>query len=47
MQRLQMEKIEELTLHAIQLEKENKTLKVQNENLASRLGEIEKFLNIK
>jgi hypothetical protein len=47
MQRLQMEKIEELTLHAIQQEKENNILKTQNEELATRLNKIEKLLNLK
>lgn len=47
MQRLQMGKIEELTLHAIQQEKENNILKSQNEELANRLKKIEKVLNLK
>ena len=46
MQVLQMEKIEELTLHAIELKKENDKLKAENEKLRADVDRILKELNM-
>ena len=41
MQRITMEKVEELTLYLIELKKQNDDLKAQNENLEQRLQQLE------
>lgn len=46
MQKLQMEKIEELTLYVLQLKEENEELKTQNSTLEERLDSIENILKI-
>lgn len=46
MQKLQMEKIEELTLYILQLKEENDELKIRNDNLESRLDKLEKYLKL-
>jgi hypothetical protein len=45
MQKKQMEKIEELTLYVIDLDKKNKELEEQNKSLEERLERLENLLN--